>query len=147
MFTRVNFYVDTCKRRRKILSMDDTQGISDAEWAVMELLWQSSPQGSTALCESLAKTKNWKRATVMTLLGRLVAKGIVRTDGEGKRWLYAAAIPRERCVTQKTRGFLDGLFKGALLPMVAHCIENEQVSAGEIESLQKLLAAAQAKKS
>jgi BlaI family transcriptional regulator, penicillinase repressor len=117
----------------------DAYSISEAEWAVMELLWSKSPRTSAELCVSLEKTRRWKRATVMTLLSRLISKGIVLTEGEGRRWQYAPAVPREKCVAQETRGFLDRLFKGALLPMVAHCIEHQKLSAHELSELRALL--------
>jgi BlaI family penicillinase repressor len=113
--------------------------ISDAEWALMELLWEDSPRTSAELCVTLEKSRRWKRATVMTLLGRLVAKGGVATEGEGRRWKYSPAVPRESCVAQETRGFLDRLFHGALLPMVAHCIEHQKLTTQEISELRALL--------
>ncbi len=113
--------------------------ISEAEWSVMELLWEKSPRPSSELCAALGKTQGWKRATAMTLLGRLIAKGAIATEGEGRRWNYSAAVQRAGCVTQETRGFLDRLFNGALLPMVAHCIEHQKLSAQELSDLRALL--------
>ncbi|OAI58087.1 hypothetical protein AYO49_05870 [Verrucomicrobiaceae bacterium SCGC AG-212-N21] len=113
--------------------------ISEAEWALMELLWESSPRTSAELCTALERTRRWKRATVMTLLSRLISKNAVSTEGEGRRWNYIAAVPRASCVAQETRGFLDRLFKGALLPMVAHCIEHQKLSTQELADLRALL--------
>jgi BlaI family penicillinase repressor len=127
------------KRAGANLAAADAVSISEAEWAVMELLWVNSPQTSADLCLALEKTHRWKRATVMTLLGRLIAKGVISTEGEGRRWQYAPAVPRERCVAQETRGFLDRLFQGALLPMVAHCLEHQKLTSRELSDLQALL--------
>ncbi len=113
--------------------------ISEAEWAVMEQLWEKSPRTSAELCSILKTSRGWKRATVMTLLGRLIAKGAIATEGEGRRWQYAPEVARERCVAQETRGFLDRLFKGALLPMVAHCLEHQKLTPQEISELRALL--------
>jgi BlaI family penicillinase repressor len=113
--------------------------ISEAEWSVMELLWESSPRTSTELCTMLQKTRHWKRATVMTLISRLIGKRAIVTEGEGRPWQYAPAVARERCVAQETRGFLNRLFKGALLPMVAHCIEHQKLSSEELSELRALL--------
>jgi BlaI family penicillinase repressor len=113
--------------------------ISDAEWEVMELLWEAAPRTSADLCGVLEQTKRWKRATIMTLLSRLIGKGVVATTGEGRPWQYVPAVPRESCVARETRGFLDRMFSGALLPMVAHCIEHHQLSAREIAELRALL--------
>jgi BlaI family transcriptional regulator, penicillinase repressor len=111
----------------------------------MELLWERSPQTSAALCAALAKTHHWKRATVMTLLSRLMTKGVIVIEGEGRPWNYAAAVQRAGCVTQETRGFLDRLFNGALLPMVAHCIEHQKLSQQELSDLRALLNQAERK--
>jgi BlaI family penicillinase repressor len=119
--------------------------ISEAEWAVMELLWERSPQTSADLCAAFAKTRHWKRATVMTLLSRLMAKGVIVTEGEGRPWNYSAAVQRAGCVAQETRGFLDRLFNGALLPMVAHCIEHQKLSQQELSDLRTLLGQAERK--
>jgi BlaI family penicillinase repressor len=131
--------VKSKKRVVAHLAANDAVSISEAEWAVMELLWAASPRTSADLCAALEKTRRWKRATVMTLLGRLIAKGVISTEGEGRRWQYAPAVPRERCVAQETRGFLDRLFQGALLPMVAHCLEHQKLSPQELSELRALL--------
>ena len=130
------------KSKKSASSHGDAPGplsISEAEWDVMELLWESAPRTSAELCTALEKKRRWKRATVMTLLSRLIAKGAILTEGEGRRWDYLPAVPRERCVAQETRGFLDRLFNGALLPMVAHCIEHQKLSPQELSDLRALL--------
>ena len=116
-----------------------THAISEAEWAIMEILWESSPRPSSELCAILEKSRSWKRATIMTLLSRLIGKGVVVTSGEGRRWQYSAAVPRESCVAQATQGFLDRMFNGALLPMVAHCIEHQRLTPQELSDLRALL--------
>jgi len=113
--------------------------ISSAEWSVMELLWEKSPQGSPDICEALTGSQGWKRATSMTLLRRLIDKGAISVEGGAKRWLYSPAVDRERCIAQETRGFLDRLFQGALLPMVAHCLEHQKLSKRELSELRAML--------
>ena len=123
-----------------------TISISSAEWSVMELLWEKAPQSSPDLCESLTRSQGWKRATSMTLLRRLIDKGAISVEGGAKRWLYSPAVDRERCIAQETRGFLDRLFQGALLPMVAHCLEHQKLSKRELSELRAMLDEATEKK-
>ena len=111
----------------------------------MELLWEKSPQTSAALCAALGKTRRWKRPTVMTLISRLMAKGAIVTAGAGRPWSYAPAVPRDRCIAHETKGFLNRLFYGALFPMVAHCLEHQNLTAKELSDLRALLNAAQIK--
>ena len=49
--------------------------ISDAEWIVMNLIWQSQPVDASQVIERLAKANGWSAATVKTMLHRLVKKG------------------------------------------------------------------------
>jgi BlaI family penicillinase repressor len=82
----------------------------------------------------------------MTLLRRLMDKGAVSVTGGANRWLYAPAVDRERCVAQETRGFLDRMFRGALLPLVAHCLEHQKLSKKELNDLRAMLDEAEEKK-
>jgi BlaI family penicillinase repressor len=113
--------------------------ITEAEWEVMELLWQRSPQTSQEIVTGLEGQRGWKRATVVTLLARLVAKGALHTEPQGNRFLYRPAVERSTCVTGETRSFLDRLFGGALRPLVAHVAEHQTLSAKDIAELRALL--------
>jgi BlaI family penicillinase repressor len=121
--------------------------ISEAEWTVMELLWERAPRTSPEICKELGQTRAWKRTTVMTLLRRLIDKGAVKIEGQSRPWKYAPALERDRCVAKETRGFLDRLFQGALLPLVAHCLEHQKVSRNDLAALRDLLDEAERRES
>ncbi len=113
--------------------------ITEAEWDVMELLWEKSPRPSQEIVALLEEQRGWKRATVLTLLGRLAAKGALATEPEGNRFLYSPRVKRPACVTERTQSFLDRLFGGALHPLVAHCAEHHSLTKKDIAELKALL--------
>jgi len=113
--------------------------ITEAEWAVMEMLWEQAPRTSQEIAAHLEKERGWKRATVLTLLTRLTAKGAVSTEPQGNRFLYTPSVRRSACVADETRTFLERMFGGALQPLVAHLAEQDSLTKRDIAELKALL--------
>ena len=113
--------------------------ISEAESQVMELLWRNAPQGSEELVAALQPGTGWHENTVRTLLNRLVRKGAVRADREGRRYLYSPVLTRERWQARESRSLLDRVFGGKIAPLLVHFSRNEKLSAKDVAELRKLV--------
>ena len=113
--------------------------ISEAEWQVMDVLWQRSPQTANDVVAALARSVEWEPATIKTMLNRLVKKGALKFKTEGKRYLYAPAVTRDACVRTEGRSFLDRVFGGAAGPLIAHFVEDAKLSKDEIAELRRML--------
>ena len=113
--------------------------ISDAEHAVMEALWQKSPQTAVEVCDSVCGARGWSMPTVKTLLSRLVAKGAVSTEPDGRRFLYTPLIERDEYVGGESRRLVDRLFGGRAAPLFAHLAESEALSDDDIAEIERLL--------
>jgi len=118
--------------------MSRTPTISDAEWEVMNVLWEQAPRSASEVVEVLGTRTNWNPSTVKTLLGRLVKKGVLRFRSEGNRYLYTPAIPRERYVRTESRSFIERVF-GSEAPMILHFVRQARLSKEEIEELRRIL--------
>lgn len=114
--------------------------ISDSEWAIMEALWESSPQTASEVTKTLRASMNWAENTVRTLLTRLVEKGALKTaeNASGTR-TFIPAVKREACVRAESQSFLDRVFGGAAKPLLVHFAQNSKLSPEEIKELKKLL--------
>ena len=117
----------------------ESVAITEAEWDIMELLWEKCPRTSQEIVSLLEEGRGWKRATVVTLLARLTAKGALNTEPQGKRFLYTPAVERSACVAEETRSFLDRMFGGALQPLVAHVAEHHSLTKKDIAELKAML--------
>lgn len=113
--------------------------ISDAEWQVMEVLWDEAPLTASDVIERLAPGSEWSPATVKTLLGRLLAKGVLAHAADGRRYLYRPMVAREAYVAGESRRLVDRLFGGRATPLVAHLAESGQLSAADIAELEALV--------
>ena len=116
-----------------------TERISDAEHAVMEVLWDDSPLSAQDVVERVAPDRGWSANTVKTLLGRLLAKNVVAHQEEGRRYLYRPLVARDDYVTGESRKLIDRLFGGKLTPLVAHMAERDALTADDIAEIEALL--------
>lgn len=116
-----------------------TERISEAEHAVMEALWEKSPQTAAEVCEKVCDERGWAMPTVKTLLSRLVAKGAVSTEPDGRRFLYTPLLERVDYVGGESRRLVDRLFGGRAAPLFAHLAETEALSDDDIAEIERLL--------
>lgn len=113
--------------------------ISDAEHAVMEVLWDESPLTAQDVAERIPATRDWTVNTVKTLLGRLLAKNIIGHREEGRRYLYRPLVERGDYVAGESKKMMDRLFGGKLTPLVAHLAERDALTATDIAEIEALL--------
>lgn len=113
--------------------------ISEAEHAVMETLWAKSPLAASDVCEAVCEHRGWSMPTVKTLLARLVAKGAVATEPQGRRFLYTPLLARDDYVGTESRRLVDRLFGGRAAPLFAHLAESEALSPEDIAEIERLL--------
>ncbi|MBS0211676.1 MAG: BlaI/MecI/CopY family transcriptional regulator [Proteobacteria bacterium] len=113
--------------------------ISDAESAVMELLWRRSPLSADDVVATLARSHDWQEPTIKTLLNRLLKKGAVRAEKDGRRYLYAPVLERSDWVQRESEGLLERLFGGRVAPLVAHFSERRKLSKRDIAELRRLI--------
>ncbi|KAF1712284.1 BlaI/MecI/CopY family transcriptional regulator [Pseudoxanthomonas kalamensis DSM 18571] len=114
--------------------------ISEAEAVVMEVLWQRHPLGADEVVEALSSRSDWAEPTIKTLLNRLLNKGAIRAERDGRRYLYAPVLRRDAWVAQQSEGLLARLFGGRVAPLVAHFSERGKLSEADIAELKKLIA-------
>ena len=119
--------------------MTKTPQISDAEWEVMNVLWESSPRAATEVADELCGRMKWHPKTVKTLLGRLVKKGALRYREEGNRYLYTPAFPRDRFVAVESRSFIERVFGGKATPALVHMVETMDLTEEDLRELRAIL--------
>lgn len=113
--------------------------ISESEFAVMEALWRRSPLTAQDVAREVAKPNDWSLQTVKTLLGRLVSKGVVSHQEDGRRYLYSPIVGREEHAARESRRLVDRLFGGRISPLVAHLAERDALSDADIAEIEALL--------
>lgn len=114
--------------------------ISHSEWAVMEALWEASPQTASEVCRVLRPTSKWAENTVRTLLTRLVEKGTLKTgkNRSGTK-TFRPAVSRDAVVKAESKSFSQRLFGGAAKPLITHFVQNSELTEEDVAELKRIL--------
>lgn len=113
--------------------------ISDAEWQVMEILWQTNALSAQAILKALEPTRRWHLRTIRTLLDRLIEKGAVQLDSTRRPFFYSPLLNREACVRAASESIIDRAFQGEPASLILHLVQNTKLKKAEIHRLKKLL--------
>lgn len=113
--------------------------ISESEWTIASVIWAEDRLTAAEIAERLPKDVQWKLKTVNTFLARLVSKGVLSVELDGRAYRYHAKIPRERCVRAESESFLKRVFGGAAAPMLMHFCETADLNEEEIAELRRIL--------
>ena len=113
--------------------------ISEAEWEVMKIIWTESPISASKIIHKLAPTATWKPKTIMTLINRLVKKGALGFEKEGRAHIYFPLIDQSVCVKSESRTFIKRVYGGAITPMLVNLMEDAELSKEDIKELKRIL--------
>ncbi len=119
--------------------MARTPKISQSEWLVMKVLWERSPRTANEIVDELSPETRWAPKTVKTLIARLVGKKAVSYKKNGREYHYFPTVDEAACVRAESKSFLKRVYGGALMPMIAHMIEEDALSGEEIAQLKRIL--------
>lgn len=116
-----------------------TGPVSDSELELMKIIWA---QGGKALyaqiMEALAQTdRHWQKNTVITLLSRLVEKGLLKTNKIGRRNEYTVLVSEADYQASQARLLLDKLYEGEAKGLVSTLIQREMLTAEDYEDLRR----------
>lgn len=118
-----------------------SERISDAEHAVMEVLWEQAPLTASEVHERIPADRGWSDRTVKTMLARLLGKGVLAHEEDGRRYLYRPTVARDDYVSRESRKLVDRLFGGRASTLVAHLAESDALSERDIAEIEALLKA------
>ncbi|MEG0125096.1 MAG: BlaI/MecI/CopY family transcriptional regulator [Clostridia bacterium] len=121
------------------MSGADHVAITEAEWKIMVKLWEHSPQTMMELTRSLAAQTGWTKHTVITMLKRMAQKGTVLISEEGPVKQYSPGVEKARVAREQTQTLLSRLFGGRASLLLCELVDSGDLSAQELEELQKIL--------
>ncbi len=113
--------------------------LSDAEWAVMEVLWERGSCTLGEISELLAESMGWRQNTVYTYLTRMEKKGLVCIDKASSPHRYSFAVSREICAKAERSSLLRKVYKGAAGDLITAFLKESKISEEERKKLRKML--------
>ena len=114
--------------------------LTQAEWSVMECLWEVGPLTGREVTQRMEKICGWSRGTTLPLLSRLGAKGALESvPAEKGPKVFSPLLRREDAALGETKDFLDRVYQGSLSLMVSALTKKQALSREELDELYELL--------
>ncbi|MDY3013745.1 MAG: BlaI/MecI/CopY family transcriptional regulator [Evtepia sp.] len=118
----------------------DRMGLTQAEWSVMECLWEAGPLTGREVIQRMEQSCGWSRSTTLTLLRRLENKGVLTSVlAEKGPKVFSPLLRREDAALEETKSFLDRVYQGSLSLMVSSLTKKQALPQEELDELYALL--------
>jgi len=114
-------------------------GISEAEWEVMNVLWEKEPLTANEVIFSLQEKMDWKPKTIRTLLDRLVKKKVVGVNQNQKLYTFFPLYTQGECQKAEAQTFLKRIYGGTMKSMLVQFIEEEELTEEDMNELRSIL--------
>lgn len=113
--------------------------ISEAEFEVMKVVWKFAPINTNEITERLLKTTSWGAKTIQTLIKRLVTKGALTYEKQGRIFVYTPLVEENEYINEQSNSFLNRFYDGDISAMLSTYLENNQLSKTELQHLRSIL--------
>lgn len=114
--------------------------LSDAELDIMLAIWQSPPPVQRADLEEQLQSHNWADTTLLTLLSKLVEKGYLSVERQGRHNLYRPLVSEADYRRWANRSFLGKMYQSSLRRMVASLVESRDLTDRDLAELEEFIA-------
>ena len=113
--------------------------LTEAEWSIMEAVWEHEPVAAPTIQEVLQDRKEWSYSTVKTFMDRMAGKGLLKTERIRNLILYRAAIDRKDAQRGELSRAVARAFNGAFTPMMQFLLDEHSLSDKELTDLEQLI--------
>ena len=116
----------------------NNQSISQSEAKILYVLWDESPLDGKQIAEKI-KSETWSFVTIKTLINRLLKKGFLSYEKQGRRYLYQPTLSKSQYLKTENKQFLDRIYGGSLSGLFASFSEQEKISQNELEEIKQII--------
>lgn len=114
--------------------------LSDLQLDVMRALWARGEASTADLAAALEARRGLAHTTIATVLTRLEKRGVVRSRRDGRQLVYTACVAEDEVRRSMVSSLLGTLFSGDAKALVAHLVREDEIAAGDLERVRRLLA-------
>jgi BlaI family penicillinase repressor len=112
---------------------------TDAELAILRVLWNRGPSTVRQVQDVLNQTKKTGYTTVLKFMQIMVEKGLVRRDDTPYAHVYEARVPQEQTQRKIVADVLDRVFEGSMSRLVVQALAAKGATAEELAEIRRIL--------
>src|SRR5215213_2506767 len=122
------------------MSKNPTPRPTDAELAILRVLWERGPSTVRQVHEILvSRVGPTAYTTALKLLQIMTEKGLVRRDDTDRTHVYMPRLTEEQTQRQLVRDLLDRAFGGSASKLVMQALHARRSSSEELTEIRKLI--------
>lgn len=112
--------------------------IGDAELEIMKVIWKAKAPITSLDIGKEVEDKGWKKTTIATFLTRLVEKGALSADKQGKLYYYTPLISEKEYRKSQTKNLIKSLYNGSVRDFAISFFEEQKLSDDDIKELRTI---------
>ena len=112
--------------------------IGDAELEIMKVIWKAKESITSLDIGKEVEDKGWKKTTIATFLTRLVEKGALSADKQGKLYYYTPLITEKEYRKSQTKNLIKSLYNGSVRDFAVSFFEEQKLSDDDIKELRAI---------
>lgn len=119
--------------------MSKTPRPTDAELAILRVLWQLGPSTVRQVHDILTLERPTAYTTALKLMQIMTEKGLVRRDEADRTHIYHPRLTQEQTQRQLIRDLMDRAFGGSSSKLVLQALASKRASSDELAEIRLML--------
>ena len=120
--------------------------LTEQELEIMKIIWRRGNATVRDVYEELLTRRKIAYTTVMTMMGILEQKGHLKKSADERAYVYTPTQPQREVVGNMVQDFVKRVFNGSAKPLLVHLVEDQTISAEELDEISKALKSKRRKK-
>ena len=112
--------------------------IGDAELEIMKVIWKAKEPMTSLNIGKEVENRGWKKTTIATFLTRLVEKGALSAEKQGKLYYYTPLITEKEYRKSQTKNLIKTLYNGSVKDFAVSLFEEQSISDEELKELKAI---------
>ena len=113
--------------------------LGSVQLRIMRVLWEEGEATARRITDVLSGSSPIAHSTVQTLLRKLEVKGAVTHEARDRAFVFRATVAESEVTRSAAQDLLARVFQGSVSGLVAHLLENEEISPDEMRRLRALV--------
>lgn len=112
---------------------------TDAELAILQVLWQRGPSTVRQVQDALKTERGTGYTTMLKLMQIMYEKGLLLRDDSERSHVYEAAVSQQKTERRIVGDLLDQVFDGSARQLVLHALSVKKSTRAELDEIRKMI--------
>lgn len=112
---------------------------TESELEILQILWEKGPSTVREVHEVMEKVRNIGYTTTLKTMQIMTEKSLLERDTSNRTHIYNPLISQENTQNQFLNKMIDGLFNGSASRMVIGALNQETISAKDLDEIKEYL--------